>query len=365
MNPFESFDMNKTRLRNRLAMAPMTTYSGNPDHTPSEKELHYYALRSKDAGMVISAAVAINEQAYAFDNQIALENEGRIESLKPLAEAIKSDGAKAIAQLHHGGRMNEPHLYENQDDIVSASAVKAPREGKVTPRAMEIHEIKQTVQDFKDAARRAMEAGFDGVELHGANTYLLQQFVSPHTNKRTDEYGGTREKRMRFIREIAEETQEVIKAYGGILGYRFSPEEIEEDGLTMEDTLDLVETLKNYDFDYLHVSLRRYDQSSMREKRDETPLVLKIQSVLNKAIPLMASGGISSKDDAMRAIEMGFDLMSVGFSLIADPRAIDKMQKGLPVDKTIDASTMPRNLYNRLSKYKENFEKNGFRFSDF
>ena len=362
MNPFTAYNLNNHTLKNRFAMAPMTTYSGNADHTPSHAELDYYAQRSKDVGMVISAAVAVNTRAYAFDNQVALEIDGRIEPMRKLTSAIKAHGAKAIAQLHHGGRMNEPHLYDNPADIVSASSIKAPREGKATPRAMTIEEIEQTVEDFKEAARRAMEAGFDGVELHGANTYLLQQFVSHHSNKRTDAYGGTREKRHRFIKEIVEAVHPVVHAQGGILGYRFSPEEIEEDGITMEDTLDLLTMLKGYPLDYLHASLRRYDQTSMRDTTDETPLVHRMQSVLEKDVPLMASGGIGSSDDAMRAIELGFDLFSVGFSLIADPRAIKHMHEGVPVDKVIDSQTMPRPLYRRLAKYQDRFEKEGFRF---
>jgi 2,4-dienoyl-CoA reductase-like NADH-dependent reductase (Old Yellow Enzyme family) len=149
--------------------------------------------------MVVTAAVAVNKEAHAFERQISLESDAFIAPMKTLADTIKSQGALAIAQLHHGGRMNNPNLHENSSNIVAPSRVKAQRSNTVTPRAMEEEEILKTVEDFKDAAVRAKKAGFNGVEIHGANTYLLQQFFSGHSNIREDRYGGSIEKRLTFI----------------------------------------------------------------------------------------------------------------------------------------------------------------------
>ena len=200
MNPFESYELKPgIVLRNRLAMAPMTTYSSNPDFTVSEEELNYFKHRSKTLGLVITSATSVNEQAQAFPLQVTLKNDTYIPSMSRLAQVIKQEGAKAVVQLHHGGRMNDPSLYEDYSHIVSASAIKAERDPYVTPRALTEQEVYQTIEDFAQAAKRAIIAGFDGVELHGANTYLIQQFFSPHSNRRNDQFGGDVKKRITFI----------------------------------------------------------------------------------------------------------------------------------------------------------------------
>ncbi len=365
MNPFEKTTIGGIELKNRFALAPMTTYSGNPDLTPSDEEIHYLSLRSHGPAMIISPAIAVNEQAQAFTNQMSLMDDGKILPMKCLVDSIKAKGGVPIAQLHHGGRMNDPECHANHDNIVAPSAVKALYGNKVTPRPMRLDEIEYTVADFKAATLRAIKAGYQGIELHGANTYLLQQFFSPHSNKRDDIYGGSFDNRMNFIKQVIDETLKVIKTHAPekfILGYRFSPEEIEEDGITMEMTLKLIAYLKTKPFDYLHASLRHYKQSSLRDEKDETLLVDKIQSVLNHEIPLIGAGGVDTKEKAEEALNAGFDYIAVGFSVLADPNAIDQMQQGKLPSKAIDASTLPTNLLKRLEKYKDRLEKDGFTF---
>ena len=365
MNPFEKTTLGGISLKNRFALAPMTTYSGNKNLTPSEEEIHYLSLRSHGPSLIISPAIAVNKKAQAFTFQMSLMDDEKIIPMKHMVDAIKEKGGIPIAQLHHGGRMNDPSCHDNIDDIVAPSAVKALHGNKVTPRALRLDEIEHTVADFKAAALRAIKAGYQGIELHGANTYLLQQFFSPHSNKRNDAYGGTFEKRLTFIKQIIDETHEVIKDHAPdnfIFGYRFSPEEIEEDGITLEMTLKLVEYLKTKPLDYLHVSLRHYSQSSMRDETDETPLVNHIQSVLNHEIPLIGAGGVDTLEKAKEALEGGLDYIAVGFSILADPNAIDKIQQGKAPSKVIDASTLPTNLFERLKNYKDRLEKGGFTF---
>ncbi len=361
----EPMTLKKQTLKNRLVMAPMTTYSGNSDLTPSKAEIDYMRLRTEDVAIAISPAISINEQAQAFENQITLKADRFIEPMKPFVTAMKGHGAKAIAQLHHGGRMNVPHLYENHDDIVSASAVKAPREGFVTPRPMTIKEIEQTVKDFALATKRAIEAGFDGIELHGANTYLLQQFFSPHTNKRSDAYGGSLKKRLRFIQEVVEATNDVIKQYAKddfIFGYRFSPEELESDGITLNDTVYLLEYLKATNLDYIHVSMGHYAQSSIRHDQDQTPTVKTLLDTLDKQKPLIGSGGLRNLEDVKQAEALGYELMAIGLPLIADPKAVVKICHGEPTAKQMLKTTMPEPLYNRLYKFRERFEARGITF---
>ena len=165
-------------LKNKLVLAPMTTYSSNEDLTVSQEELTYYNSRAKQFGMIITAACAVSKNAQAFNRQISIRDERYKESMKQLATAITKEGSKAILQLHHGGRMNQPGLYHNQE-IVAPSAVKANRDYTVTPRELKTSEIYDIMDSFVQAAEIAMKVGFDGVELHGANTYLLQQLTGP------------------------------------------------------------------------------------------------------------------------------------------------------------------------------------------
>ena len=363
---FEPYQLKDLQLRNRLVMAPMTTYSSNEDFTISEEELRYYHERSKTIGMVITAAVSINDSAQAFPRQITIKSDDYIPSMKALADAIHEGGAKAVIQLHHGGRMNDPSLYEDKDLIVSASAVKAPRDTLATPKAMTEEEIYQTVDDFKAAVVRAIKAGFDGVELHGANTYLLQQFFSPHSNRRDDVFGGSVHKRMTFPLMLISAAREAIDNYAQkpfILGYRFSPEELETPGITLEDTLKFVETLKDTKLDYLHVSLGHYRQTSIRNKDDEQLVVNKIQEVLNHEIPLIGVGGIETKKEADDALSIGYDMIALGLGILVDPYIGETLKEERIPEKHFSKRTqIPTLLYERLLKNKDRFMEKGYTF---
>ncbi len=189
-----------------------------------------------------------------------------IHGLCKLATTIKEQGAKAILQIFHGGRMCPPELVPN-GDIVSASAVPAEQPNAHIPRALKGEEIRTIIKDFGETTRRAIEAGFDGVEIHGANGYLIHQFFSPHSNRREDEWGGSLQKRLAFPLAIVDEVKKVVDTYAKepfIVGYRFSPEEPETPGITMADTLELVDALANQPIDYLHVSLMDFWSTARR-----------------------------------------------------------------------------------------------------
>jgi len=282
----------------------MTTYSGNDDLTLSEEERIYYEARGKEFGMVVTAATAISRHAQAFTNQISIMSEDYLDSMTTLAQAIKSGGAKAVLQLHHGGRMCLPGLFDNQD-IVSASAVKANRDYAVTPRALSTDEVYQVIEDFKKATVLAMTAGFDGIELHGANTYLIQQFFSPHSNRRTDLFGGSLEKRLTFPLMLVDEVCKLRAAFGKpefIIGYRLSPEELEEPGITISDTKVLVHELSKTDIDYIHLSLMSYKQTSIKDKSVRNPLIQVLQDVNIVKKPIIGVSGIDTRNSFGRSI---------------------------------------------------------------
>lgn len=359
---FDEFTFpNGTKIRNRLCLAPMTTYSSNNDLTLSDEEEVYYNSRSKGMGMVITAATAINKHAQAFQNQISIRDIRYLDSMKRLATSIKKEGAKAILQLHHGGRMNQPNLYKNQD-IVCPSPVKANREYTVTPRELRTSEIYDIIDDFVSATKLAIEAGFDGVEIHGANTYLVQQFFSPHSNQRDDEFGGSLKKRLRFPIGL---TKRLLRARQHanredfIIGYRFSPEELENPGITIQDTLLLVDELCKLEIDYLHISLGTYQQTSMRTPSDTLPIASYILQTINHRKPLIGVGGLDSKEKINDAISMGYDLIALGLIALSDLDVVDHLYQDLPLSKTISKeSLLPTPLFERLHKW--NLESKGY-----
>lgn len=353
------------KLRNRLVLAPMTTYSSNEDLTLSLEEEIYYKSRSKGMGMVITAATAVNKNAQAFELQITARDLRYLDSMRRLAKAIQSEGALAILQLHHGGRMNVPGLYFNQE-IVCPSCVKANRDYAVEPRELKTSEVYDIIDDFVRSAKIAIEAGFDGIELHGANTYLLQQFFSPHSNLRDDEFGGNLEKRMKFSLTLVNRIIKLKKEFAKkefIIGYRFSPEEVENPGITLKDTMILVNELSSKDIDYLHVSLGNFDATSSRDKTDKEPIVKKLQNVINNRVPLIGVGHLESLNDLEEAIELGYDMLALGLIALSDTNVVENLEKNSEPNKVFRRKDLlPTNLYDRIEKWGSSLSDRGYKF---
>nr|WP_310176541.1 NADH-dependent flavin oxidoreductase [Neobacillus niacini] len=328
---FESFNIGKgIRLKNRIVMAPMTNFSSNPDGTVSDAEVSYYKRRSNGVGMVITACTYVTVNGKGFHGEFGGDRDEMIPSLHRLASAIKKRGAKAILQIFHGGREVPPELVPN-GDIVSASNIPSNGEGKPVPRALTETEIESIIRDFGETTRRAIKAGFDGVEIHGANGYLIQQFFSPHSNRRNDRWGGTLEKRLTFPLAVVDEIKKVVFAYAKepfLVGYRFSPEEPETPGITMADTLELVDALTKKGLDYLHVSLMDFWSKPKRGIEDARSRIQIIQDRVGDRVPLIGVGSIYSADDALRALETGVPLIALGRELIIDPDWVQKVEQG-------------------------------------
>ncbi len=188
---------NGTELKNRLLMAPMTTCTGYFDGTVTSELVEYYRARAGSIGTIIVECCFIDDYGLAFPGAIGIDNDEKIAGLAKIAEAIKAEGSKAILQIYHGGRMVDPQLIGGRQPV-APSAIAAPREGAAMLRALSGEEVEGMIAKFGDGVRRAILAGFDGVEIHGANTYLIQQFYSPNSNQRDDEWGGSRDNRARF-----------------------------------------------------------------------------------------------------------------------------------------------------------------------
>jgi 2,4-dienoyl-CoA reductase-like NADH-dependent reductase (Old Yellow Enzyme family) len=230
--------------RRALFMAPMTTWSSNPDLTVSGAELRYYNSRAANVDYVITGCTFTLRRQQGFAQQFYAGSDDYLPSLTALAEAIHGGGAQAILQVHSPGRMVSAELQLDPTiEVVSASAVRPDRTGYKTPRALTVPEIRMITHSYYDVTVRAIQAGFDGIEIHGANTYLPQQFVSPLTNQRTDEYARDG---LLFIRELVDAVLKAKDDAGKtdfIVGYRFSPEEKEVGGLRLDHTFGLLDAL--------------------------------------------------------------------------------------------------------------------------
>ena len=334
---FEPFTFrNGVQLKNRIVMAPMTTFSANPDDTASDAEIDYYAARANGPGMVITACAYVQENGKGFEGQFAADRDTMIPSLRRVASSIKEKGAKAIIQLYHGGRLAVPHLIPNGETVSASSVAPLLDRGFYSidqpPRSLSDEEIIQLIQAFGEATRRAIEAGFDGVELHGASGYIIQQFFSPHSNTRTDRWGGNIEKRLAFPLAVIEEVKRVIAEHAKqpfILGYRLSPEEPETPGITMAETFILLDALADAELDYIHMALNDFWSKPRRGVESNRSRVELIEEHVGNRVPIIGVGSIHTPDQAIEALEKtGIPFVALGRELIMEPQWVEKVEQG-------------------------------------
>lgn len=313
-------------LKNRFMMSPMTTKMSFFDGTLTNDEINYYALRSGEVGAVITGAANVQDNGKGWDGELSIADDKFIPGLAKLAANIKKNGTKAIIQIFHAGRMTDSGVLHGVQPI-SASAVAAERDNAQTPREMESAEITELIENFKKATKRAIEAGFDGVELHGANTYIIQQFFSPHSNRRTDEWGGNIEKRYKFINDLVDGVTKVVDESGVknfIVGYRFSPEEYETPGISMEDTMFLIDKLADKPLDYLHLSENDFKRVSISDDYKDKSILEYVHDKIDGRVPLVGVGGVSSKADSEDVLKNG-ELVAVGGQMLLDPHFVGKV----------------------------------------
>ena len=322
---------NQVVLDNRFVLAPLTHVSSNDDGTISNEEVVYMEQRSKDVGLAISAASNVTDLGKAFPGQPSVAHDSNLEGLKRLAKAMKKNGAKAVVQIHHGGAQSLPNLTPN-GDVAAPSPISLKSFGEQEAHdAREItkEEIESTIKAFGEATRRVIEAGFDGVEIHGANHYLIHQFVSPYYNRRNDEWGQDRYK---FATSVVDEVTDTVKQYGSkdfIVGYRFSPEEAESPGISMEITKELIELLVEKPLDYLHVSLMDIHSQTREGQYKGKERIKLILEWMNGRMPLIGIGSIFTAEQAIEAIEStGVELVALGREILLDHNFVSKIKDG-------------------------------------
>ncbi|MDP6783303.1 MAG: NADH:flavin oxidoreductase, partial [Dehalococcoidia bacterium] len=251
MKLFEPIKVGSMEVKNRIVFPPMGTMLANPDGTVSDRLVKYYARRAEGGtGMVTVEVAAVDPAQFIAATQIRISDDSFLPGLTRLAQGIKDNGGRAIVQLHHPGRQTRAAV--TGVPPVAPSPLPCPLL-RDTPKELTTEEIRTLVDYFAQAAHRAQQAGFDAIELHGAHGYLMCQFLSPYSNQRQDEYGGSPEGRARFPLEVIAAVRERVGKDYPIV-FRFSADEHVDGGLTLNDTRKLARTLEEAGVDCLSVS---------------------------------------------------------------------------------------------------------------
>ncbi len=336
----------KLTLKNRILMAPMTRAKADADLVPTQATADYYARRA-DAGLIVTEGTLISRHARGHDFVPGIYNDAQIAGWRRVTDAVHVNGGLIFSQLWHVGRVSHPHFLDGELPV-SASATtmtgKISRSDGLTfgaARALTIEEIADLIEAYSAAARNAIAAGFDGIEIHGANGYLIDQFLHHHTNLREDEYGGSVENRARFALEI-------VRACGAAIGYdrvglRLSPgaylNEIVADPRDGDVFKYLLQTLNPLGLAYTHTG--SFDHAKLFSELDGLSMTHFMRRYYQGT--LVAAGSYDLAGAVQGISQNHFDLVAFGRPFIANPDLIARLSSGqewLPYDVS-----MLRELY--------------------
>ena len=334
---FTPFRLGKISIDNRIVMAPLTRSRASINGIPTPMMAAYYRQRAS-AGLIISEATNISRQGTGYPYTPGIYSNEQINAWKPVTEAVHMAGGRIFMQLWHVGRHSHPWYQDHAQAPVSSSAIresgsiKTPEGIKetVVPRALKPDEIRNIVLQYGQASENAIKAGFDGVEIHGANGYLIDQFIQDGVNKRTDQYGGSIENRSRFLFEIIDEVTSRIGS--DRTGLRLSPSGITLD-ISDSDPVGtftyIINRLNRYPLVYLHIMEPFMDVSHLPnylQDRDVTPYYRKIyKGVLMTNVKFDAESG----EKVLR--EGNADLVAVGKPFISNPDLVEKYKNGAAI----------------------------------
>lgn len=330
--------INGMRLRNRVALPPLTTNYGSPEGRVTDAIIQFYTERSKDVGLVIVEATTVRSDGRIVPGSLGLWEDGQVAGMARLADSIKKLGAAAVLQISHAGARCFPGGGEMQGASPSGFAFRPD----VAPFDMNLTQIERMISDFADAAGRAADAGFDGVEIHGAHLYLISQFLSPLTNQRNDHYGGDARGRATLALEVVRAARERLGKDYPIL-FRINAVEKVEGGQTVEDALAVSRILAFEGVDTLDVSLipqgswlevddRRFllPASAFPKEQPAGANVLLTARIREAAgIPVIAVGKLGDGTVAIESVHDSLvDVVALGRQMIADPDSAGKILAG-------------------------------------
>ncbi|MDJ0636919.1 MAG: alkene reductase [Xenococcaceae cyanobacterium MO_188.B29] len=337
-----SFQLKDLSLKNRVVLAPMTRARAGAERIPNALMAEYYAQRA-GAGLIITEGTTISKQANGWQNSPGIYTAEQTVAWKQVVDAVHAKGSPIFLQLWHTGRASHPSFQENNQLPVAPSAIKIEgseshtpngKQPYETPRALETDEIPQVVEDYRQAAANAKEAGFDGVEIHGANGYLIDEFLQSKTNHRNDRYGGSLENRYRFLKEIVESVLTVWDA--GRVGVRLSPNGAYNDmgSPDYRETFTYVaQQLNTYQLGYLHL----LDGLAFGFHEQGEPMTLSEFRKVYDGV-LMGNCGYD-RADAEKAIAAGdADLIAFGRPYISNPDLVARFANNWKLNPDADMS---------------------------
>lgn len=335
---FDTYNLNGLQLSNRMVMAPMTrSRAANEGNVATDLQAEYYAQRAS-AGLIITEGTFVSEEAIGVINVPGIYTPAQVEGWKLTTDAVHQKNGKIFAQLWHTGAFSHPDLHGGKkplapSDINPEQQIFTPEGFKTSesPKAMTIEDIKRTVGDFKQAAINAFEAGFEGVELHGANGYLLQQFFSKNSNVRTDEYGGSVENRARILFDILDELKQVVDTKR--IGVRMNPSlngimgiQVDNETIALYDYI--VNRLNDYNLAYVHLMEPFTDVSGIQDAIQE--VAKHFRKIYNGTIIINRA---FTKETANQVLNAGdADLVSFGVPFLANPDLVERFSTDAPLN---------------------------------
>jgi len=335
----KSYKLGDLELKNRVIMAPMTRgRADNPEKKPTQ-ELHaeYYKQRAS-AGLIISEGSQVSKDAVGYINTPGIHTKEQVEGWKHVTSAVHEANGKIFIQLWHVGRMSHPDFHNGNLPLapspINPHAKSFTPDGfkdTVVPREMSLEDIKQTIEDFKQAAKNSMEAGFDGVEIHSSNGYLFHQFFNATSNHRNDEYGGSIEKRSRLLFDVLDAVKEVMPE--NRIGIRLNPSMHGIFGVTMDEetipTFDyIIEKLNEYDLSYLHLSEPFTDVSEISFA--ETDIAKRYRPIYNGTLMINTN---FDQEKGNEVLENGdADLVAYGKPFISNPDLVERFEQHVELD---------------------------------
>ena len=340
---FDPIQLGSFVLANRVFMAPLTRTRADADGVPSELAATYYSQRAS-AGLIVTEATQISPMGKGYSNTPGIHSRAQVQAWSQIAEAVHKSGGRIFLQLWHVGRISHTSLLPGNAQPVAPSAIRADAYTHIAtgsaqvsePVALSVSGIKKTLADYRSAASNAKDAGFDGVEIHAANGYLIDQFLRTGTNQRTDEYGGAASSRVRFLAEAVETVLEVWDSKQ--VGVRISPT-VDFNDMTDANPLEtfsvVVEQLNSYGLGYLHVVEQAQDSKGSAE--EAVALSTHLRTLWNGVY--IVNGGYDGPrgEEAIRSGHA--DAVAYGRAFLANPDLPKRLQVGAPLNE-LDPTTI-------------------------
>ncbi len=334
MKLFESTSFGGLELKNRIVRSATYEKRADVDGFVTDSLIDFYKeLTQGGTGLIITGNALVHPSGRSVPQMLCIHNDHYIEKLSMLTDEVHKLGGRIVMQISHGGRQSFPAMLGGVQPI-APSVVYDPAT-RITPRAMEDAEIWELIDAYADAARRAMYAGFDGVQIHAAHGYLVSQFISPHTNRRDDYWGGDEERRFHFIEEMYEAIRKEVVSTFPIL-IKMNADDFIEGGLRPEESLRIAKRLQSLGMSAIEISGGMFESGKMTvrpniEKQEQEAYFRDAAGLFARElfIPVMVVGGIRSKSIAEEVLQKGdADLISLSRPLIREPDLPNKFAAG-------------------------------------